>query len=163
MCRRRSTAASSSARTAPRTASSRPWASRPCSSSPTHRFAPRRHAPRCPPTVPLSDAVFNVAAASTLTLGLATASWDLIAAGLTDRLHQPHRAHLYPRSADLLQSARRSGALGATISGAGPTVLVWCSYEQTGTVIDGLRQAAEGWAEVIRAPFESQGADVRAL
>lgn len=116
-----------------------------------------------PPTVPLSDAVFNVAAASTLTLGLVTGSWDLIAAGLTDRLHQPHRAHLYPRSADLLQSARRSGALGATISGAGPTVLVWCRYEQTGAVIDGLRRAADGWAEVIRAPFESQGADVRAL
>ena len=29
--------------------------------------------------------------------------------------------------------------------------------------LHGLRQAAEGWAEVIRAPFESQGADVRAL
>ena len=116
-----------------------------------------------PQTVPLADAVFNVAAASTLTLGLATGSWDLIAAGLNDRLHQARRAHLYPRSAELLESARQSGALGATISGAGPTVLVWCSYEQTGAVIDGLRRSVDGWAEVIRAPFESQGADVRAL
>ena len=40
-----------------------------------------------PATVPIADAVFNVAAASTLTLGLATGSWDLIAAGLADRLH----------------------------------------------------------------------------
>jgi homoserine kinase len=116
-----------------------------------------------PQTVSLPDAVFNVAAASTLTLGLATGSWDLIAAGLTDRLHQPHRAHLYPRSAELLTRAREYGALGATISGAGPTVLVWCTYEQTGAVMEHLKRAADGWADVLRAPFESQGADVREL
>ena len=58
--------------------------------------------------------------------------------GLADRLHQPHRAHLYPRSADLLGRARGLGALGATISGAGPTVLVWSHYEQTGAVMDAL-------------------------
>jgi homoserine kinase len=116
-----------------------------------------------PQTVPIADAVFNVAAASTLTLGLVTGSWDLIAAGLNDRLHQPHRAHLYPRSAELVTRAIEFGALGATISGAGPTVLVWCTYEQTGAVIERLRSAADGWAEVLRAPFESQGADVREL
>jgi homoserine kinase len=116
-----------------------------------------------PEAVPLRDAVFNVAAASTLTLGLATGSWDLIAAGLRDRLHQPHRAHLYPRSADLVQRAAGYGALGATISGAGPTVLVWTTYEQTGRVMEQLRAAATGWAEVVRAPFESQSADVREL
>ena len=60
------------------------------------------------------------------------ADWELIAAGLRDRLHQPHRAQLYPRSAELLERAPALGALGATISGAGPTVLVWCRYEQTG-------------------------------
>jgi homoserine kinase len=116
-----------------------------------------------PTAVPLGDAVFNIAAASTLTLGLATGSWDLIAAGLRDRLHQPHRAHLYPRSADLVQRAGGYGALGATISGAGPTVLVWTTYEQTGPVMEQLRAAAAGWAEVVRAPFDSQGADVREL
>ncbi|MGZ4293797.1 MAG: homoserine kinase, partial [Solirubrobacteraceae bacterium] len=108
-------------------------------------------------------AVFNVAAASTLTLGLATADWELIAAGLHDRLHQSQRAHLYPRSAELVQHATEYGALGATISGAGPTVLVWCQYEQTGAVMERLRRAADGWADVLRTPFESQGADVREL
>ena len=116
-----------------------------------------------PQTVPIADAVFNVGAASTLTLGLATGNWDLIAAGLRDRLHQPHRAHLYPRSAELVARATEYGALGATISGAGPTVLVWCTLEQTGAVIEQLRRAADGWAQVLRAPFESQGADVREL
>jgi homoserine kinase len=116
-----------------------------------------------PSTVPLADAVFNVAQASTLTLGLATGDWELIAAGLDDRLHQPHRAHLYPRSAELLSQARDLGALGATISGAGPTVLVWARYEQTGAIVERLTRAVAGWARVIRAPFESHGADVRSL
>ncbi len=85
-----------------------------------------------PEQVPIADAVANVASAATLTLGLATSDWDLISAGLRDRLHQPYRAHLYPRAAALLDRARGLGALGATISGAGPTVLVWCRADQTG-------------------------------
>jgi homoserine kinase len=116
-----------------------------------------------PAEVPLADAVFNVAHASKLILGLATGNWELIAAGLCDRLHQPFRAHLYPRSAELLERAAGFGALGATISGAGPTVLVWSHYEQTGAVVERLTRETAGWADVIRAPFESQGADVRGL
>jgi homoserine kinase len=116
-----------------------------------------------PAEIPLPDAVFNVARAATLTLGLARGDWDQIADGLDDRLHQPYRAHLYPRSAELLAQARSLGALGATISGAGPTVLVWCQYEQTGAVAAALARHTDGWAQVIRATFETQGADVRSL
>jgi homoserine kinase len=116
-----------------------------------------------PAQVPMADAVFNVACAATLTLGLARGDWDLIAAGLRDRLHQPHRAHLFPRSAQLLERAPSLGALGATISGAGPTVLVWCHYEQTVAVVRRLHDEADGWATVVRAAFETQGADVREL
>jgi len=116
-----------------------------------------------PASVPMADAVFNVAEAATLILGLAGADWELIAEGLRDRLHQPHRAHLYPRSLELLERAPALGALGATISGAGPSVLVWCHYDQTGAVVDALERETAGWARVTRAPFESQGADVRGL
>ncbi|HMJ02584.1 MAG TPA: homoserine kinase [Conexibacter sp.] len=113
-----------------------------------------------PREVPMADAVHNVAHASLLTLGLARGDWDLVARGLDDRLHQPHRAHLYPRSAELVRVAPTLGALGATISGAGPTVLVWSHYEQTAAVAEHLRDRADGWADVLRVPFESQGADV---
>lgn len=116
-----------------------------------------------PGEVPLADAAFNVAHGALLTLGLARGDLDLVARGLADRLHQPHRAHLYPRSAELVAQARELGALGATISGAGPTVLVWCHYEATGTLVAALRERASGWADVVRAPFEPQGADVVAL
>ena len=116
-----------------------------------------------PESVPLDDAVFNLAHSSLLVLGLAKGDWDLVARGLEDRLHQPRRAHLYPRSAELASRASQFGALGATISGAGPSVLVWTHYEQTGGVVEALRRAAGDWAQVVRVPFETQGADVRAL
>ncbi|MHB8531741.1 MAG: homoserine kinase, partial [Solirubrobacteraceae bacterium] len=89
-----------------------------------------------PAQVALTDAVFNVAHASTLTLGLARADWDLLARGLQDRLHEDRRGHLFPRSLALARRARELGALGATISGAGPAVLFWCFYEQTGAVAE---------------------------
>lgn len=116
-----------------------------------------------PEMVPLHDAAANVGYGALLVLGLTLGDWDMVSAGLHDRLHQPYRASLYPRSSALVQKAAKLGALGATISGAGPTVLVWTHYEQTGAVVEALRREAEGWADVIRAPFEPQGADVREL
>ena len=116
-----------------------------------------------PDEVPMADAVFNIAHASLLMLGLARGEWDLVARGLHDRLHQPRRAALYPRSLALAERAPALGALGATISGAGPTVLVWTHYEQTGGVAQGLGRETDGWAKVMRVPFEPQGAEVRAL
>jgi homoserine kinase len=116
-----------------------------------------------PAEVPMADAVFNTAHGALLVLGLARGDWDLVARGLDDRLHQPRRERLYPRSMDLVRRAPSLGALGATISGAGPTVLVWCHYETTAGVVEALRREADGWARVMRAPFEPQGADVREL
>ena len=116
-----------------------------------------------PAEVPIDDAVFNVAHAALLMIGLARSDLDLVGRGLADRLHQPRRAHLYPRSMELVERARELGALGATISGAGPAVLMWSHYEQTAGVFEAVRREAEGWAAVLRAPFEPMGADVRAL
>jgi homoserine kinase len=116
-----------------------------------------------PSEVPIADAVYNTAHGALLMLGLAQGDWDLVSRGLRDRLHQPHRAHLYPRSMELIDEVNALGALGATISGAGPTVLVWSRYEQTGAIFDALRRRCDGWADVLRAPFEPMGADVREL
>jgi len=115
-----------------------------------------------PAELPLEDAVQNVAHASLLVLGLARADFDLIARGLADRIHQPRRSHLYPRSMELVASARELGALGATISGAGPAVLFWSHFEQTGGVYDALRSEAPD-CELRRVQFDPSGADVRAL
>jgi homoserine kinase len=116
-----------------------------------------------PAEVPLADAVANVAAASRLVLGLQTADLDLVAAGLVDRIHQPRRRELYPRSMELVDAAAELGALGATISGAGPTVLVWTTWQDAGKVAERLEGRCAGWAEVRRLPFTPHGADVPEL
>ncbi len=116
-----------------------------------------------PARVPMEDAVANVGRGALLTLGLATGDFSLIGRGLADRLHQPYRAHLFPKSMALLERAREFGAIGATISGAGPTVLFWTQADVTGAVVGRLRSEAEDWADVLRAPFQSLGADVREL
>jgi homoserine kinase len=114
-----------------------------------------------PDAVPMADAVANVAHGAMLTLGLARGDLSLVGRGLQDRLHQPYRAHLFPESMRLLERARELGAIGASISGAGPTVLFWTTADATGAVVGALRRETQGWAEVLRAPFETQGADVR--
>jgi homoserine kinase len=116
-----------------------------------------------PAEVPVADAVANVAAASQLVLGIQRSDLTLISRGLADRLHQPHRAHLYPRSMELLAEARDLGAIGATISGAGPALLFWCFWQDTGKVTEALRGRVADWGEIRRAPFSPLGADVPEL
>jgi homoserine kinase len=116
-----------------------------------------------PAEVPLADATYNTAHAATLALGLARGDLTLIARGLRDRLHQPHRRHLYPRSMELVERAGELGALGATISGAGPTVLFWVFFEQTGALVERLRNEVGDWAEIRRLNFVAMGADVAEL
>ena len=113
-----------------------------------------------PPEVPMGDAVFNVGRASLLVLGLARGDLDLVARGLDDRLHQPRRASLYPRSMELVSAARGLGALGATISGAGPTVLVWVRSSDASGVAARLEGEAAGWAKVMALPFAGAGVEV---
>jgi homoserine kinase len=116
-----------------------------------------------PAEVPLADAVANISAASRLVLGLRSADLDLVSRGLDDRIHQPRRRALYPRSMGLVDEAREMGALGATISGAGPTVLVWTTWQDAGKVAEALEGRCDGWAEVRRLPFTPHGADVPEL
>jgi homoserine kinase len=120
-----------------------------------------RHA--LPNEVPLADATFNAAHTAMLALGLARQDLALIARGLADRIHQPRRSHLYPRSMELVLRAAELGAIGATISGAGPTVLFWSWWEETGALVDLLRGEVGEWADVRRLNFVAAGADVTAL
>lgn len=82
-----------------------------------------------PPDVPHADAAFTAGRAALLGAALASGSPGLFAAALDDRLHEPYRA----RHAPLLAAVREeppAGALGATISGSGPTVMVWAREEE---------------------------------
>lgn len=115
-----------------------------------------------PDEVPMADAVHNAAHTAMLVLGLAGGDLDLVARGLDDRIHQPRREHLYPRSMELVRGARELGAIGATISGAGPTVLFWTHWDATAGLVEALREAAPD-CDVRRVQFQPAGADVRQL
>ncbi|CAH1201015.1 MULTISPECIES: homoserine kinase [Paenibacillus] len=69
------------------------------------------------------DLVYNVSRSSLLVAALAGGRLDMIHAAMKDRVHQPYRASLVPGMAEILEHAADHGALGAALSGAGPTVL----------------------------------------
>jgi homoserine kinase len=69
--------------------------------------------------------------------------FETIAAGLSDVLVEPRRAPLIDGFAALKAAALNAGALGASISGAGPSVFAWCA--------DAI--VALGVAEAMRGAF----------
>jgi homoserine kinase len=76
-----------------------------------------------PASVPRSDAVFNVQRVALLLAGLQTERLDVLDVALDDRLHQPYRLRLFPWMPAVVDAARRAGALGCVLSGAGPSLL----------------------------------------
>jgi len=95
-----------------------------------------------PALVPLPDAAHNVATAAGLTVGLLTGDRALIAAGMDDRLHQPYRARLFPHLTPLTDAAIETGAVGACLSGAGPSILALADPSIVARVASALESAA---------------------
>ncbi len=75
-----------------------------------------------PDDVPRADAVFNVSRAALSIVALTTDPTCLMQA-TEDRLHQPYRAEAMPTTTGLIHALRDRGH-AATVSGAGPSVLV---------------------------------------
>lgn len=80
-----------------------------------------------PQEISLQDAVFNISRASLLTAALMAGDLHLLKVGMQDRLHQPYRAHLIPHFNDVIEAATHAGALGAALSGAGPTMMAFAT------------------------------------
>lgn len=76
-----------------------------------------------PDTVPHADAAFTAGRAGLLAAGITLGRKELIAAGLHDRLHESYRERLVPDIAATRDAVMAAGAVGAVLSGAGPTVL----------------------------------------
>jgi homoserine kinase len=81
-----------------------------------------------PDSVPHADAAFTADRAALLGAALAQGSSQLFAAAIHDRLHEPYRSGKAPLL-DAVRAALPAGALGATLSGSGPTVIVWVREE----------------------------------
>jgi len=72
-----------------------------------------------------ADVVFNIGRSSLLVAALASGNLSLIATAMQDRVHQPYRAALIPGMSSILDKASSYGALGAALSGAGPTLIAF--------------------------------------
>ena len=109
-----------------------------------------------PQLVPHADAAFTAGRAALLGVALATGSPELFAEALDDRLHEPYRA----ANAPLLAATRTrlpDGALGATLSGSGPSVVVWAREESAAACADELAGRFPG-ARVLRLDIAASGA-----
>ena len=115
-----------------------------------------------PEQVPFQDAVANVQRTALLVAAVAAGRTDVLAEATLDRLHQPYRAALVAGLAEALQAARDAGALGAFLSGAGPSVLALVprTGSVAGAVEAALRQALPvmGGGEVRRLEMAPRGA-----
>lgn len=82
-----------------------------------------------PRTIPHKDAVFNLSRAALLTGSLVTGDLHNLMVAAGDCLHQPYRFGLIPDGEEVVKSAKGLGALGAFLSGAGPTIIAMVDKE----------------------------------
>ena len=72
-----------------------------------------------------ADAVVNIQNSMLLLAAFTQGRPDLLTSALEDRIHQPYRAPLCPLLPCLQELSGKDGVLGAALSGAGPSVLVF--------------------------------------
>lgn len=78
-----------------------------------------------PTEVSMRDAVFNISHAAMMVAALARGSEKHLKNAFTDALHQNYRASLIPGMFDVFAAAKKAGAYGAALSGAGPCLIAF--------------------------------------
>jgi homoserine kinase len=97
---------------------------------PDHGLGTTESRKRLRPEVPRADAVYSLQRTALLVHALASGDLDALPRALDDRLHQPDRAALTPMFCRLQLALPALGAYGCTLSGAGPSTLLWVRAEQ---------------------------------
>ena len=91
--------------------------------------------------VDLSDVVWQMANLAGFLAGCYTNDLALIREAFEDVLIEPQRSKLIPGFAQVKQAALAAGALGCSISGAGPSVFAWSEADSAVLVRDGMLRA----------------------
>ena len=88
-----------------------------------------------PKTVKLSDSITNLANAANIVAGFLNKDSSLIGKSVEDVIVVPARKHMIPGYNNVKNNALRAGAIGVTISGAGPSIISFASKKQNLTKI----------------------------
>lgn len=83
-----------------------------------------------PKKISRSDAIFNISRASMLVAALLEGREELLPLAFDDAIHQPYRKKLVPGMTEVFDAARKAGALGAAISGAGSCLIAFTSAKR---------------------------------
>jgi homoserine kinase len=97
-----------------------------------------------PRDLPRETALHQVAQVAAMVAALYTGDLALLGRALDDRIAEPARAPLLPGFRQAKEAALAAGALGASISGAGPTAFALCDGDAVAAVVaDAMRRAYE--------------------
>jgi homoserine kinase len=109
-------------------------------------------------SVDLSDFVWQTAHLAGFISGCYTDDLDLIRASLEDVVIEPQRAALIPGFGEVRRGAMEAGALGCSISGAGPSMFAWALESTAAAVLAAMRRefarqslATDHWVVEVRS------------
>ena len=115
-----------------------------------------------PKEIPLASLVRNTANIAALVSACYSGDLGLLGRSLTDAVATPARAPLIPGCAEVIEAALDAGALGSSISGAGPSVFALCRSERSAAEVAAAMAGAfarKGLAaDVLVSPADCPGA-----
>jgi len=78
-----------------------------------------------PKKIKLTDSILNLSNAAAIVAGFMKKDLELIGDSIKDVIVEPARQHMIPGFTKVKQNALKAGALGVTISGAGPSIIAF--------------------------------------
>lgn len=115
-----------------------------------------------PEQVKMKDAVFNLSRAALLVAALTKGQPRFLRNAFADALHQPYREKLIPGMKDVFRDACRAGALGASLSGAGPCLIAYTleNEEAVGQAMVEAFKEHEIKAHALQLSLDAHGARI---
>jgi len=126
---------------------------------PRERTSTRRSRAALPETVTHDDAAATAAAAALLGAGIVQGDADLLRSAFQDRLHEPYRLGSAPLLAALREHPPARSA-GVTLSGSGPSVVVWAPPADLDRVVAELERTLPADTTVLPLRVAQRGAGV---
>ncbi|MCI4649848.1 homoserine kinase [Phaeodactylibacter sp.] len=118
------------------------------------------------PTTTLPQCIQQTGNLGGLVVGLYESDYELIGRSLQDVIIEPQRAQLIPGFATVKSAALKAGALGCSISGAGPSVFALCKGRETAQSVGAAMQKAflnqDIPCDLFVSPINKEGAKILA-